>query len=121
MDHSVSPRTTVWLEGNCAAAAGTAWVVSCACRTVPDSDTAARVNRIARLERQIVVLLIQRLRERVERLRGLPLGGRLRAGLGPGKLPTLATAATALRGQHDQLTRDDLGDVARLFLAVFPG
>jgi hypothetical protein len=35
------------------------------------SGNAARASRTMRLERQIVVLLIQRLRERVERFGGL--------------------------------------------------
>src|SRR5438034_592492 len=38
------------------------------------SGNAARASRTVRLERQIVVLLIQRLRERVERFGGFPTG-----------------------------------------------
>src|SRR6266480_3683263 len=121
MDQSVSPRETVWLAGTCAAAAGTAWVVSCACRTVQESGAAARVNRSARLERQIVVLLIQRLRERVERLRGLPFGGYLRRYSGAFAAGAPSPSPPTLGRQHDQLARDDLGDVACLLLAVFPG
>src|SRR6185503_4475571 len=46
--------------------------------------------------------------------RCLPFGGCPRGDLG-------AFAATALGRQHDQFARNDLGDVARLLLAVFPG
>src|SRR3989475_11570884 len=94
MDQRLSPMTTVWLAGSCpswkaAAGGGTcdvscaafelsarAWVVSWATSggaTTPASSPATRASRAARSERQIVVLLIQRLRERVERLR-LALG-----------------------------------------------
>src|SRR5712692_8848972 len=57
------------------------WVVSCARRTPISRGRAARASTAPRLERQIVVLLIQRLRELVERLR-FALGGHLRRGLG---------------------------------------
>src|SRR5207249_410198 len=101
MDQRVSPVTTVWLAGSCpswkaAAGGGTcdvscaafelsarAWVVSWATSggaTTPASSPATRASRAARSERQIVVLLIQRLRERVERLR-LALGRHLGRGL----------------------------------------
>src|SRR6266699_768534 len=95
-------------------AEGAACVVSCAARSVHGSGTAARTSSAARLERQIVVLLIQRLRERFERLRCLPFGRCTRGDLG-------SFAATALGRQHDQFARNDLGDVARLLLAIFPG
>src|SRR5688572_14697761 len=89
------------------------WVVSCAVRTPHRSGTAAKVSTATRLERQIVVLLIQRLRERVERFCCLAsthgtLGGCLHGN------------SSASRRQHDQLARDDLRDVARLLLAIFP-
>src|SRR5258706_5090292 len=81
------------------------------------SGNAARASSTARSDRQMVVLLIQRLRERVERLWGFAAG--LRG-------PLRSTRSRAYRGgaafgpQHDQLTRDDLGDVARLLLTIFP-
>src|SRR2546425_8986926 len=34
--------------------------------------------------------------------------------------PRSHRSGSASRPQHDQLTRDDLGDVARLLLAIFP-
>src|SRR5437867_1000441 len=79
------------------------------------SGNAARASITAWLERQIVVLLIQRLRERVERLWGFAAGFR-----GPLHSPRSHRSGSASGPQHDQLTRDDLGDVARLLLAIFP-
>src|SRR5947209_10589852 len=79
------------------------------------SGNAARASIAARLERQIVVLLIQRLRERVERFWGFAASLR-----GPLHSPRSHRSGSASRPQHDQLTRDDLGDVARLLLAIFP-
>src|SRR5690242_14537388 len=81
------------------------------------SGNAARASSTARSERQIVVLLIQRLRERVERLWGFAASFR-----GPfrGTRSRTNRGGSALGPQHDQLTRDDLGDVARLFFAIFP-
>src|SRR5437762_1357138 len=81
------------------------------------SGNAARASSTARSERQIVVLLIQRLRERVERFWGLAASFR---GALPSSRPRAYRGGSASRPQHDQLTRDDLGDVARLFLAIFP-
>src|SRR2546428_5598093 len=63
------------------------WVVSCARRTPMSSGTAARASTAPLLERQIVVLLIQCLRELVERLR-FAFGGHLRRGLGARVLPS---------------------------------
>src|SRR6185437_2609671 len=66
--------------------AGLAFVVSWALSRAPRNGTANRTAtaatavRVVRLEREIVILRIQRLRERVERLRfplSSPLGGRL--------------------------------------------
>src|SRR5215472_2588728 len=79
------------------------------------SGSAARATSSARLEWQIVVLLIQRLRERVERLWGFPAGFG-----GPFRCSRTHWSGSASRTQHDQLARDNLGDVARLFFAIFP-
>src|SRR6266508_5472216 len=81
------------------------------------SGNAARASSTARSERQIVVLLIQRLRERVERFWGFAACFR---GPLPSPRPRTHRGGSASRPQHDQLTRDDLSDVARLFLAIFP-
>src|SRR5947209_19996084 len=65
---------------------GRACVVSCATSpgAGPASSPATRASRAARSERQIVVLLIKGLRERVERFRFAPrLGCHLGGGLGP--------------------------------------
>src|SRR2546426_10441890 len=68
---------------------------------------------------QIVVLLIQRLRECVERLRlASPLGCHVGRGLGPRELAGPFSAAPGR--QEDHFPRDDLGDVASLLLAIFP-
>src|SRR6266550_3689935 len=77
------------------------------------SGNAARASITAWLERQIVVLLIQRLRERVERFWGFAAGFR-----GPLHSPRSHRSGSASGPQHDQLTRDDLGDVARLLVAT---
>src|SRR5713101_2039901 len=127
MDQRLSPRVTVWLAGSCPWTAAAACVVSCcvvsrccvvscAGRTVHASGNAARASSMARLERQIVVLLIQRLRERVERFWGLPSDFRSRL---PSSGPHWGGSTSGPK--HDQLARDDLGDVARLLLTVFPG
>src|SRR3989442_16004042 len=106
MAHKASRVAPVWVAGSgpcgggrggggacdvsCAAFAvsGRAWVVSwatsCGAPT-PASSPATRASRAARSERQIVVLLIQRLRERVERLR-LALGRHFGRGLGAREL-----------------------------------
>src|SRR5256714_9721224 len=101
-----SPRGTTWVAGSWppppspGAGAGATWdvsgagcnvsgracVVSCATSTGagPASSPATRASRAARSERQIVVLLIQGLRERIERFRLAPrLGRHLGGGLGP--------------------------------------
>src|SRR2546421_7776900 len=106
MDQRVSPRVTTWVAGSwppppCPGAgagaacdvsgagcdvSGRACVVSCATSTGagPASSPATRASRAARSERQIVVLLIQGLRERVERFRlASRLGRHLGGGLGP--------------------------------------
>src|SRR5438874_9151747 len=141
MDQRVSPVTTVWLAGSCpswkaAAGGGTcdvscaafelsarAWVVSWATSggaTTPASSPATRASRAARSERQIVVLLIQGLRERVERFRLAPaLGRHLRGGLGPRELA--GPFAASARRQEDHFPRDDLGGVPGLLLSIFPG
>src|SRR6266581_1435696 len=130
MDQRVSPRETVWLAGSCPWAAAAACVVSCcvvsrccvvscAGRTRHISGNAARASSTARSERQIVVLLIQRLRERVERFWGFAAG--LRGPLRSSSRSRAYRGGSASRPQHDQLTRDDLGDVARLLVVVFPG
>src|SRR3989442_8478339 len=108
MDQRVSPVATTWVAGNwpSGAGAGAAWDVSCAGVGVsgracvvscaasagasPASSPATRASRAARSERQIVVLLIQGLRERVERFRlASPLGRYLGGGLGPRNPRTL--------------------------------
>src|SRR5256885_16061203 len=81
------------------------------------SGSAARASSTTRSEREIVVLLIQRLRERVERLWGFAASFR---GPLPSPRPRTNRGGSASGAQHDQLTRDDLGDVARLLLAIFP-
>src|SRR6266566_9273486 len=104
MDQRVSPRVTTWVAGSWppspgagAGAAcdvsgarcdvsGRACVVSCATSSGagPPSSPATRASRAARSERQIVVLLIKGLRERVERFRLAPcLGRHLGRGFGP--------------------------------------
>src|SRR5207249_10625087 len=92
-------------------------VVSCAPSAVTRSGTATSAVSRAWLERQIVVLLIQRLRKRLERFR-LALGRHLGRRLHARRVRTLAAAA--LGCQHDQLAGDDLGDVPRLLVPVFP-
>src|SRR5256885_7504865 len=110
MDRRVSPRVTTWIAGswppppsrgvgagaagNVSAAgcdvSGRACVVSCATSSGagPASSPATRASRAARSERQIVVLLIKGLRERVERFRLAPrLGRHLCGGLGPRQVP----------------------------------
>src|SRR5712664_2876778 len=80
------------------------------------SGNAARASSTARSEREIVVvLLIQRHRERVERLWGFAACFR-----GPLHSPRSHRSGSASGPEHDQLTRDDLGDVARLLLPIFP-
>src|SRR2546425_4408132 len=81
------------------------------------SGNAARASSTTRSEREIVVLLIQRLRERVERFWGFAASFR---GPLPSSRPGTNRGGSASGPQHDQLTRDDLGDVARLLLAIFP-
>src|SRR6266699_6788715 len=135
MDQRVSPVATTWVAGNWPSGAGAACDVSCAGSEVsgracvvscaasagasPASSPATRASRAARSERQIVVLLIQRLRERVERLR-LALGRYLGRGLGPGELAGAFTASPSPGRQQDHFSRDDLGDVAGLLLAILP-
>src|SRR5213080_89403 len=132
MDQSVSPATTVWVAGSCpsgTAGGGGACDVSCAASdgaTTPASSPATRASRAARSERQIVVLLIQRLRERFERFRlapshGSPVRGHLRRGLGASEVASAFAATSAAAGrQQNHFPRNDLGDVARLLLAIFP-
>src|SRR2546427_3516326 len=116
------PYTTLFRSPGGAAGAGevsaAAFVVSCAPSPGPPSSPATRASRTARLERQIVVLLIERLRERVERFR-LAFGSDL--GRGPGARELGSTFAASPRRQQDHFPRDDLGDVARLLLPVLPG
>src|SRR5438093_9841418 len=148
MDQRVSPVTTVWLAGSCpswkaAAGGGTcdvscaafelsarAWVVSWATSggaTTPASSPATRASRAARSERQIVVLLIKGLRERVERFRLAPrLGRHLGGGFGPREIARALPASPASpaptpRRQQEHFARDDLGGVARLLLPILPG
>src|ERR1051325_6809461 len=100
MDQRVSPRVTTGVAGSCPAGAGAACavsgtgcdvsgracVVSCATSSGagPASSPATRASRAARSKRQIVVLLIKGLRERVERFRLAPcLGRHLGGGFGP--------------------------------------
>src|SRR5205809_380121 len=93
MVQGVSPVATTWVAGKWpnGAGAGAAWEVSCAGFEVsgracvvscaasagasPASSPATRASRAARSERQIVVLLIQGLRERVERFALPPPSG----------------------------------------------
>src|SRR6266576_1039670 len=81
------------------------------------SGNAARASSTARSKREIVVLLIQRLRERVERLWGFAASFR---GPLPSARPRTNRGGSASGPQHDQLTRDELGDVARLLLPTCP-
>src|SRR5439155_580341 len=102
---------------------GRACVVSCAASAgaSPASSPATRASRAARSERQIVVLLIQGLRERVERFRlppPSPLGRYLGGGLGPREIT--GPFAAPPRRQEDHLPRDDLGGVPRMLLPIFP-
>src|SRR5881397_2256792 len=140
MDQRVAPVVTTWVAGNAPSGAGAgagyvssstgvevsgrACVVSCAASAgaspPPPSSPATRASRAACLERQIVVLLIQGLRERVERFRlasrlGRNLGGRF----GPREIA--GPFAASSRRQEDHLPRDDLGGVPGLPLAIFPG
>src|SRR6266404_7473393 len=138
MDQRVSPVATTWVAANrpSGAGAGAAWDVSCggvevsgrACvvscaltaGASPASSPATRASRAARSERQIVVLLIQGLRERVERFRlaaslGRYLGGRL------GPREVAGPFAASPRRQEDHFPRDDLGGVPGLLLPIFPG
>src|SRR2546426_1098136 len=138
MDQRVSPVATTWVAGNwpSGAGAGAAWDVSCAGSEVsgracvvscaasagasPASSPATRASRAARSERQIVVLLIQGLRERVERFRLAPaLGRNLGGGLGPRELA--GPFAASPRRQEDHFPRDDLGGVPGLLLPILPG
>src|SRR6266496_1170076 len=140
MDQSVSPVATTCVAGSCPGGAGApacdvsaaggpvsgrACVVSCAASAgaSPASSPATRASRAARSERQIVVLLIQGLRERVERLRLAPsasLGRHLGGGLGPREITGPLPASSPGR-QEDHFPRDDLGGVPRLLLPIFPG
>src|SRR5712692_2271524 len=79
IDQRVSPLATT-----CRPAAGGAVVESCAASVAANGKATTTAHTMG-LERQIVVLLIQRLRERVERL-GLALGSHLRRRLGAGKV-----------------------------------
>src|SRR5207249_8441733 len=112
-----------------------ACVVSCAASAGASppphaSSPATRASRAARSERQIVVLLIQGLRERFERFRltAAAVGRHFGRGLGARELARFATPAPAPAGplgaspgrQQDHFPRDDLGDVARLLLTIFP-
>src|SRR3989475_11295983 len=138
MDQRVSPGDTTCVAGSCPNGAGAgpacdvscggvessgrACVVSCALSAgaSPASSPATRASRAARSERQIVVLLIQGLRERVERLRLAAafrryLGGRL------GPREVAGPFATSPRRQEDHFPRDDLGGVPGLLLPIFPG
>src|SRR5213083_2098174 len=126
MDQRVSPVVTTWVAGKApsGAGAGAACVVSCAASAgaspPPPSSPATRASRAARSERQIVVLLIQGLRERVERFRLAPsLGGDLGGGLGPREIA--GPFAASPRRQEDHFPRDDLGSVPGLLLPILPG
>src|SRR6267142_301193 len=139
MDQRVSPVATRWVAGNCpsGAGAGAAWDVSCAGSEVsgracvvscaasagasPASSPATRAkSRAARSERQIVVLLIQGLRERVERFRLAPSLGRYLGGrFGPREIA--GPLAAFPRRQEDHCPRDGLGGVPGLLHAIFPG
>src|SRR5207237_10824351 len=138
------PAVTRWVAGGGPAGAGAgaacdvsgarcvvsgrACVVSCATSSGagPASSPATRASRAARSERQIVVLLIKGLRERVERFRlALRLGRHLGGGFGPREiaraLPTCpASPPPTPRRQQEPLARDDLGGVARLLLPILP-
>src|SRR6266705_1288701 len=124
MDQRVSPVATTWVAGNWpnGAGAGAACDVSCAASAgaSPASSPATRASRAARSERQIVGLLIQGLRERVERFRLAPaLGRHLGGGLGPREVA--GPFAASPRRQEDHLPRNDLGGVPGLLLPIFPG
>src|SRR5689334_3855133 len=146
MDQRVSPAATTWVAGSCPGegagagavcdvscagleVSGRACVVSCArsVGTGPPSSPATRASRAARSERQIVVLLIKCLRERIERLSlalsfGRDLGSRLRprelAGAFPGSPTTTLTTAPSRQEEH--FPRNDLSRVARLLLSILP-
>src|SRR5207245_77569 len=112
IDQRVSPCVTTWLSGSCPAGAAGAWevsaaalVVSCAPSPGTPSSPATRASRTARLERQIVVLLIKRLRERVERFR-LAFGSDL--GRGPRARKLGSSFAAATRRQQDHFPCDGL-------------
>src|SRR2546421_532246 len=150
MDERVSARVTRWVAGSWPPApspgagagaacdvsgarcdvSGRACVVSCATSSGagPASSPATRASRAARSERQIVVLLIKGLRERVERFRLAPRFGRhLGGGFGPREIARAFPASgtptptpTAPRGQEEHFARDDLGGVARLLLPILP-
>src|SRR5437773_4103341 len=151
MHQRVSPFGTVWVAGSCPGAtegAGAcvgpcaafdvsrrAGVVSCAASAAaspppPASSPATRASRAARSERQIVVLLIQGLRERFERFRltAAAVGRHFGRGLGARELARFATPSPAPAGplgaspgrQQDHSPPDDLGAVARLPLTIFP-
>src|SRR6266567_527562 len=110
MDQRVSPVATTWVAGNWPNGAGAGAA----------SSPATRASRAARSERQIVVLLIQGLRERVERFRLAPaLGRHLGGGFGPRELA--GPFAASPRRQEDHFPRDDLGGVPGLLLPIFPG
>src|SRR6185503_13487082 len=134
MDQRVSPVATTWVAGNWPSGAGAApaWDVSCAgsevsgracvvsCAASAGASPATRASRAARSERQIVVLLIQGLRERVERFRLAPSLGRYLGGrLGPREIA--GPFAAFPRRQEDHFPRDDLGGVPGLLLPIFPG
>src|SRR6266571_6013525 len=117
MDQRVSPVATTWVAGNWpnGAGAGAACVVSCATSSGagPTSSPATRASRAARSERQIVVLLIKGLRERVERFRLAPcLGRHLGRGFGPREIarapPPPPHHPPPPRPQKGDLPRDDL-------------
>src|SRR2546425_403026 len=115
----VSTRAAVTVSAPCArTGSAAALVVSCAPSPGTPSSPATRASRTARLERQIVVLLIERLRERVERFR-FAFGSDL--GRGPGARKLGSTFAASTRRQQDHFPCDDLGDVTGLLLTVFPG
>src|SRR5438067_6977073 len=140
MDQRVSPWVTTCVAGSCPAGAGAgaacdgsgagcvvsgrACVVSCATSSGagPASSPATRASRAAPSERQIVVLLIKGLRERVERFRLPPRFGRhLGRGFGPREIarafpPSGTPTPTAPRRQEEHFARDHLGGVARLLL-----
>src|SRR6266571_2983572 len=130
MDQRVSPVATTWVAGNWpnGAGAGAACVVSCAASAgaSPASSPATRASRAARSERQIVVLLIKGLRERVERFRLAPrLGRHLGRGFCPRVIarapPPSPPPTPTARRQEEHFPRDDLVGVARLLLPILPG